>query len=188
MIDFWNANCASALRSLSRSSCGSSVSMSSAITDSDRASNHAHAPSADTAMDALQRGDHTGLADELQGQSQYQPSWPHKDFALEGSTSSCDRCIQATETENSFCSQSEPARPPRKFPHGSIKQKTSAVATVRDFLGVRHAEHRESYGQRGEFGTLRIRERSIGCASASLGSMAVPLTPAYSRSVNTTDR
>ncbi|WP_155248065.1 hypothetical protein [Variovorax paradoxus] len=39
--------------------------------------------------------------------------------------------------------QNEPTRPPHKFPHGSIKQKTSAVATVRDFLGVRHAEHRE---------------------------------------------
>ena len=60
MIDFWNANCASALRSLSRSSSGPSVSMSSEITDSDR---------------------------------------PHKDFALEVSMSSCDRRVQATETE-----------------------------------------------------------------------------------------
>lgn len=50
---------------------------------------------------------------------------------------------QATETENSFRSQRDSARPPRKFPYRPIKQKTFAVATVRDCLGVRHAEHRE---------------------------------------------
>jgi hypothetical protein len=71
------------------------------------------------------------------------PSSPHRDFAPEVSTSSCDRRVRATETENSFRLQSEPTRPLHEFPHGSIKQRTFAVATVRDFLGVQHAEHRE---------------------------------------------
>jgi hypothetical protein len=39
------------------------------------------------------------------------PSYPHEDFALEVSASSCNRRIQATETENSFRSRSRPARP-----------------------------------------------------------------------------
>lgn len=37
-----------------------------------RSSSRAHAPSEDTAMDALQCGDHTGFADELPEQSQHQ--------------------------------------------------------------------------------------------------------------------
>ncbi|TWD77219.1 hypothetical protein FB547_110181 [Variovorax beijingensis] len=57
------------------------------------------------------------------------PSKPYKDSAPEVSTSSCHRCIQAAETENSIRSQSTSTRPLHEFPHGSIKRKTSAVDT-----------------------------------------------------------
>ncbi len=43
------------------------------------------------------------------------PSWPREDIALEVSTSSCDRHLQATETENSFRSRSKPPRPLHGF-------------------------------------------------------------------------
>ena len=116
------------------------------------------------------------------------PSWPHKDFALD-STPSCDRCVQATETENSFRSQNELTRPPHKFPSGSIKQKTFAVATVRDFLGVRHTEHREK-ATNGEVNSARSEfgvEPSDGHPCHPRCAAGPPRT-AYSRSVNTTDR
>ena len=64
------------------------------------------------------------------------PSSPHKDFALEVSTSSCDRRVQTAETENSFRSRSKPAWPLHEFPHGSIKRKTSAVDTRSRFFSV----------------------------------------------------
>ncbi|WP_418147270.1 hypothetical protein ABL850_11100 [Variovorax paradoxus] len=51
-------------------------------------------------------------------------SEPHEDFSLEVSTSSCDRRVQASETENSFRSQGKPPRPLHRLPHGPIKQKT----------------------------------------------------------------
>ena len=105
--------------------------------------------------------------------------------------SSCARRVHAGETDIHPVRTASP-RPLHEFPHGAIKQKTSAVET-RSRLSRCSAcrTPRNRTGQRGEFGTQRILGGTIEWASASPRAArcaARPPRTAYSRSVNTTDR
>ncbi len=81
--------------------------------------------------------------------------------------SSCARRVHAGETDIHPVRTASP-RPLHEFPHGAIKQKTSAVET-RSRLSRCSAcrTPRNRTGQRGEFGTQRILGGTIEWASAS---------------------